>query len=267
MSALCPGLFERLSGPSADIDTVSIGSNTTVLCSNSLQIFELTEEFEENALDTRDLDLLQPVEPGHQRRPSQMSMSPKIGRRVSNNSDLSRSSHHPSSSLPKNEQHPSGPSSVPGPRHRLTSIMTRGVEVAQSAASPLAQIFQPLIFDDDIPDDHQHIQDTHGVSYGPATRRRLSSMQWRNHPPDTGPGAPSTALRRFPTHGSNESRSKALPSQTLSESPDSRTQPQETAEEIEDEGPHPPLEKRLDSIEKRQRRIEDLLVQLSDRIH
>lgn len=223
---------------------------------------------EESALDTHDLDLLHVIDPSHQRGPSQPPASLKSGRRVSNNSDLSRSSHIPSSSLPKHEQNASASSSFPGPRHRLTSIMTRSAEAIQGAASPLAQIFQPLVFDDDQHDD-QHLQDNNGVSYGPATRRRLSSMQWRNHPAadPSAPGAHSTALRRFPTQGSQDSRVKALSAQQpLSESPDSRTQPLETAEQIEEEDPQPPLERRLSDMEARQKRMEDLLIQISERM-
>ena len=194
-----------------------------------------------------------------------MSGSPRLGRRVSNNSDLSRASHPQSSSAPKHEQHAGASSSVLAPRHRLTSLVTRGVEVVQGAASPLAQIFQPLVFDDDLHDD-SHSHETNVVSYGPASRRRLSSMQWRNQPSSEASGLQSTALRRFPTQGSHDSRYRATSApEPVSESPDSRTQPAETAEQIEEEGPTT-MEIRLREIEGRQRRIEDLLVQRSERI-
>ncbi len=113
-----------------------------------------------------------------------------------------QASRHPSPtpSPRKNEQTSPLPLNIPLPlpRHRVNSIVTRGLELAQSAPSPLAQLFQPLIVDDDIhhepsdhPIPHSFMQDhstspeplpapTVGmVSYGPASRRRLTSMHRR----------------------------------------------------------------------------------------
>ncbi|KAH7870612.1 uncharacterized protein C8R40DRAFT_1175417 [Lentinula edodes] len=74
------------------------------------------------------------------------------------------------------------------PRTRVNSIMSRGMEAAQSFTSPLAQIYQPLVVDDDLPlasDESLGLDQVPSVpqggapliSYGPTTRRRLSSMQ------------------------------------------------------------------------------------------
>ena len=54
----------------------------------------------------------------------------------------------------------------------------------------------------------------------------------------------------------------ALATEALSESPDTHTEPIETASQVEEEGPEATLEKRLDSMESRQKRIEDMLVDL-----
>ena len=214
---------------------------------------------------------------------------------------------------------------IPLPRARLNSIVTRGLDVAQAAASPLAQIFQPLIVDDDlipeeqaqIPVDGSSAQPGHAegnggapapspggalVSYGPATRRRLMSMHAapspprrmrtfsvaahgpHAHRPDTygATGESSTALRRFPTN-SPQPRShlglySAAPLSTSpgdARSPISEQQeqdergrspgPHETAAQVESEG-NPEAsewERRLVSIEDRQKRIEDMLVEIS----
>ena len=49
----------------------------------------------------------------------------------------------------------------------------------------------------------------------------------------------------------------ALATEALSESPDTHTESIETASQVEEEGPEATLEKRLDSMESRQKRIED----------
>ncbi|KAI0816960.1 hypothetical protein BC628DRAFT_1404843 [Trametes gibbosa] len=201
--------FEGLTGPDADIDA----------------IFELEEEFEESALDMEEADDVPPIDIARQRRPSQMShrrtsqSSTNHKRRPSLSSSTAGRSTPPVPSSPlKNEQ--AGPSSPQSqsqsqpppasqpqqafalPRTRVNSVLTRGLELAQSASSPLAQIFQPLIVDDDllpsgdeqIPSDGGGIgpsgsgtsMGAAGLSYGPATRRRLSSMHVAANPPRRG---------------------------------------------------------------------------------
>lgn len=113
-------------------------------------------------------------------------------------------------------------------------------------ASPLAQLFHPLIVDDAIPEDAQPNAGTRdGVSYGPLSRRRLSSA--------------TTLQKMFPSsQGDN----------AIVQSPDQRSEAlwePETAEETEEkESTLGSLEwaRRLDSIEKRQQRIEELLLEV-----
>ncbi|KAI0774788.1 hypothetical protein BD413DRAFT_472139 [Trametes elegans] len=190
-------LFDGLTGPEADIDA----------------IFELGEEFEESALDMEETDEVPPIDIVHQRRLSQLSRrrpshSSSHQHRRPSTSSAGHSSPHAASSPLKAE--PAGPSSsprgrspppnhIPLPRTRVNSILTRGLEVAQSAASPLAQIFQPLIVDEEpVPDDLTqsdvavsagtgtgvgHGAGAPAISYGPATRRRLSSMHVASNAP------------------------------------------------------------------------------------
>ncbi|EJF64109.1 hypothetical protein DICSQDRAFT_100749 [Dichomitus squalens LYAD-421 SS1] len=319
-------LFEGLSGPDADIDA----------------IFELEEELEESALDMEETDSVPPigitprrVSQASRRRPSGASI--RQMRRTPSSAGHSTPPRSPSphkaelpepgpSTSPQSQtraQQP--PQHIPLPRARLNSIVTRGLDVAQAAASPLAQIFQPLIVDDDIvpeaqaqiPVDgsgaHPGPGEGHGgapapapgalVSYGPATRRRLMSLHAAPSPPRRmrtysvaahGPhvhrpdaygatGESSTALRRFPTHSSPQSRSHlglyaAAPLSTspddgrgsLSEQPEEAERgrspgPHETAAQVESEGNSEgsEWERRLASIEDRQKRIEDILVEIS----
>ncbi|OBZ74219.1 Calcium channel YVC1 [Grifola frondosa] len=241
--------FEGLTGPDADIDA----------------IFELDEEFGDSALDMEETTHISAMQAANRRRLSQVSR-----RRPSHGSQNGAppTSHTPPASPGKAEQSPAGSSTIPLPRQRVHSIVNRGLELAQSASSPLAQIFQPLVMDDDGPEEQQQ-DGANVVSYGPVTRRRLSSMHAFNQRRPTTESVPSsnantdhaqsTALRRFP---SATARMVASP---LSESTDERREPQETAEQIEEEV-HPTAtvwEKRFDNIEERQKRIEDLLVQLS----
>ncbi|KAI8996333.1 hypothetical protein BD414DRAFT_197116 [Trametes punicea] len=353
-------LFEGLTGPDADIDA----------------IFELEEEFEESALDMEEVDDVPPIDPARQRRLSQLSRrrashsSSQHGRRPSTSS-AGRSTPPVPSSPRKSEQ--AGPSSsacsaltqsqpqnqtqtqgqgqsashIPLPRARLNSLMTRGFEIAQSAPSPLAQIFQPLVVDDDLSaGDDMTASEGGGVvisggngsgagmiSYGPATRRRLSSMHAANPPrrghtysltapgasagyresgadapgPSSGAeaqsrGAPETGaqaqLRRFPTNSPVLRSHLGLTAAQapLSESPDERgegegeggveegrrgasdrwrtMEPKATASQVEGEGVYgeedgvggdqrSDWERRLESIEVRQRRMEEMLVEIA----
>ncbi|KAL7280883.1 hypothetical protein ACG7TL_005827 [Trametes sanguinea] len=198
-------LFEGLTGPDADIDA----------------IFELEEEMEESALDLEETDDVPPIEQTrqqrrlsqisrrrashssqHQRRPSTSTAGRSTPPIPASPQQLKPENAGPSSS-PPNQQGQSTvqppPAHIPLPRARVNSLVTRGLELAQSASSPLAQIFQPLVVDDDGgPDDQTMFSDgaasaggmssgngavTTGISYGPATRRRLSSMHVANAPP------------------------------------------------------------------------------------
>ncbi|TFK79738.1 hypothetical protein K466DRAFT_667994 [Polyporus arcularius HHB13444] len=321
--------FEGLTGPEADIDA----------------IFELEEELEDSALDMEETDDVPPIG-ANRRRFSQVSRrrpsgaSQHASRRPSTSTGRSTP---PAPESPQKTEFPApGPSSTPQsqsqplqfpghihlPRPRVNSIVARGFDMAQAAASPLAQIFQPLVVDDDLIPEEQVSEGTntpgpagHGnggappalVSYGPATRRRLMSMHAAPAPPrrlrtysvagqshpqpaaggSTGPadgygttGESSTALRRVPTN-SPPQRSQLgllLAQAPLSGSPDERSgrmeeaiqqqqramggqerEPRETASQLETEGSHETSdwERRLESIEERQKRIEEMLVEIS----
>jgi len=155
-----------------------------------------------SALDTRDDiemswanrgDKTSPSRPEQQAQASQTqpSQSPQPVTSTSQNSQSSNGHVHfqtpPSSST-------SSPHPIPRPR--VNSVLNRGLEVAQSFTSPLAQIFQPLIVDDDgIPEDSEQ-NSGHAppmISYGPASRRRLSSMTGRRMTSD-----PSASRHAFP---------------------------------------------------------------------
>lgn len=117
-------------------------------------------------------------------------------------------------------------------------------------ASPLAQIFQPLIVDELMPEDTQPYAGTReGVSYGPVSRRRLSS---------------ATTLQRMMQ--SNREGDVVV------QSPDQRSDmlwDLETAEETQEkEATLGSLEweRRLDSIERREKRIEELLIEIVSRM-
>ncbi|EIW58800.1 uncharacterized protein TRAVEDRAFT_72272 [Trametes versicolor FP-101664 SS1] len=287
-------LFEGLTGPDADIDA----------------IFELEEELEESALDLNETDDVPPIDPAHQRRLSQMSRRrasqssshgprrPSISGSIAGRSTatappspLKAEQAGPSSPPNQSQQPGSQPamSHIPLPgRARVNSVLARGLDLAQSVSSPLAQIFQPLIVDDDFisggDDQNSSEAATSGpsgngmsagqISYGPATRRRLSSMHVLSPPrrgrtyssatPALGliPGhreagadgaGPSlspergglTALRKFPTNSPLRSHLGLMATQApLSESPDERgeaqsavsfNEPRETASQAEAE--------------------------------
>ena len=146
--------------------------------------------------------------------------------------------------------------------------------MAQNAASPLAQIFQPLLMDDDGPDGEDAQDGGHAnglVSYGPASRRRLSSMPRRPAAAADPFGVGSShsqagAMRRPPVSPiSRTSSARGLGAQ-LSASPDqhSHLEHLETAEEAEED--RPVWMTRLDEIEQRHRRMEDMLAQILDRL-
>ncbi|KAG5647801.1 hypothetical protein DXG03_007723 [Asterophora parasitica] len=224
--------LEGLVGSDADINT----------------IFEIEEEFE-SALDTNE-DAADYSTPQRQRRTSTQS-----GPRPSN---------------------PSG-SPLHAPRLRLNSIVHRGSAAAHHFVSPLAQVFQPLPVHDAIPEEPN---DKSGgsptittksapasvpvpvVSYGPASRRRLSSMhsatrgQRQLSLPDQTKEFPSTSRSLSP-----------LPQMKRSGSPhpiDSPSSPV-PASAIEDQAGESDAVwvGRLEEMERRQARIEELLVQIA----
>lgn len=210
-----------------------------------------------------------------------------------------------------NSQPPTGTLSPPGagPTHpaartRLNSLMSRGAEAAHTFTSPLAQIFQPLVVDDDMILEEEPLNSDGtnatgptpsvsspppGLSYGLASRRRLSSMQsmYRRNPAT---GDPShLSANASPTHASSHTQSHSTMGRFLgqtsrddlhhafSSSPDSQQRPDAsreslaipTADEVkreEDEGTGGmSLEwtRRMERMEERQERIEGLLERIA----
>lgn len=140
----------------------------------------------------------------------------------------------------------------------MNSLLNRGAEAAQSFTSPLAQIFQPLVVDDDIPEE----QDPHSslsvpsISYGPASRRKHSVMQ-RSPAADSG----VHMAQRFPTMDSQ------APLSASPEAASSQAEPA-TAEEITEGQTHETESsewtQRLEKLEQGQKRIEELLIKLTN---
>ncbi|EGN96774.1 hypothetical protein SERLA73DRAFT_75638 [Serpula lacrymans var. lacrymans S7.3] len=269
-------LFEGLAGSGADIDV----------------IFELEDELD-SALDTREYDELPSLDLLHRR-----SSSKKSVRRPSSNASShmpppslhpSNGSSHPphppplppsndlAASPPKLQIPPSPPRPsphttnrpLPGsptsavPRRRVNSVLGRP-DISQSY-SPLAQVFQPLLVDEDIPEEDV-LNAPPLISYGPASRRRLTSMQsMHRRPTNDLLHLHTMGPRKFPST-ENEARQESLSEGPLSESPNQRQEPL-TAEQLEEDndnnGGTLQWTRRMDKIERSQKRIEELLVQLT----
>jgi hypothetical protein len=162
----------------------------------------------------------------------------------------------------------------------LNQLVNKGVEMAQSAvASPLAQLFQPLVVDDDMileePEESQSSQSGNPplLSYGPASRRRLKSVNTRR--PGTDFLAPPASVqgggvRWGPSLISSRITEQQQISQSLEQQEQQEETEPETAEQVEEEeqtgGGEPRLMRRLHIMEERQKRIEDLLIELSKKI-
>ncbi|KAI0322775.1 hypothetical protein OF83DRAFT_1091683 [Amylostereum chailletii] len=217
-------------------------------------IFELEDDMG-SALDMQDQGMPPPI--GRQRA---ISMTP---RRSSGGKNGHGSSSNHSITSPVSSPKRDIPSITTMPRHRLTSILHEGAaEVARSVASPLAQIFQPVTIDEGIPEQDEQPRDA--VSYGPASRRRrLSSSVRPSRPPHLDTQGSPTHFRRFPTGESP----------MLSESPEqhpsgshlgARSPP--TAGQIEEEDSeigNMQWTSKLEEMEQRQKRMEELLKEIA----
>ncbi|KAF8634558.1 hypothetical protein AX17_004148 [Amanita inopinata Kibby_2008] len=140
------------------------------------------------------------------------------------------------------------------PRVRVNSLRPPD---PNQVSSPLAQLYQPLIVDSDVieeSDEEQTVTLAHStVSYGPATRRRLSSI----HPtPRRVTPDPAVGPRRFPSMGGGKM------------SPDLLSQSPEQVESIKNGERETKAKKcstvvdmarRLEEMEKRQQGMESLL--------
>ena len=174
-----------------------------------------------------------------------------------------------------------GPAYPVPARPRINSV----VNPVTSSASPLALLFQPLVVDDDVitedQEDNQNPPKAPNIlSYGPASRRRLVSLGPRRRSralTETSPVA-STLNRwqrpdsRQPSH----SLTRSDDGDQISMGPDpgqinpSTSSVHETAgqvlEDEERDGGEPGLSRRLEMMEERQRRIEAMLVKLTENL-
>ncbi|KAJ7247668.1 hypothetical protein B0H12DRAFT_1124984 [Mycena haematopus] len=229
--------FEGLAGSDSAIDIV----------------FEIEDELMESALE------------------SALAMDDAPANGETFNHGKRRMSPYSSVTRPEQQQAPApaqpAPTPPPGQRNRVTSLMHRGAEVAHTFTSPLAQIFQPLVVDDggipqdNVPHGQQNTPSSPSapapppiaVSYGPAYRRRLSSMHVRDqsgHALQSSGHARQNSGMLFPTSGERDD--------PFSTSPDERAESLPTAEELE-ENKDSEWMRRLESMEARQERIEALL--------
>ncbi|KAL4268991.1 Transient receptor potential calcium channel [Pleurotus pulmonarius] len=230
--------FDGLAGADADIDA----------------IFEIEEEASESALDTTEYPM-SPVDAPRDRRMSPTKRATKLP-----------------SPPPANRQH-TGPARD-APRTRVASLLSDAAHNAAHAVSPLAQLFQPLIVDDSIPEESEastedgQVHQPHVVipipqiSYGPASRRRLSSIARRPTGHDFNAQAHATGMRKFPGTSGSAGTDHEHPM------PESPSQLEESASQMKkDEGDDmgntsSQVFSRLEKIEERQQRIERLLEQV-----
>lgn len=186
--------------------------------------------------------------------------------------DPDQHSHHaaPRPPSPRNIGHNRHLSAPLGHRRRLSSIHRPDV-----AQSPLASIFQPLVLDDVLEPEESTSDGASSallpypqLGYSPATRRRLGSAQSvRKRPSNTSLwGAKPTGSGR-PAFPPLDTRAETL-SGALSSSPDLQEEvggiatAEQAEEQAEENGGMAEWMKRMERIEGRQERIEDLLVQL-----
>ncbi|KAF8586037.1 hypothetical protein K439DRAFT_1646379 [Ramaria rubella] len=225
--------FEGLVGAGADIDAV----------------FDIEDEL------TPDAEL------SNQTRSRRPSSSAKTFKRSSFGA---HSQSNGQSNVPSTPEHRSPPLQA---HQRPRAIPQRVAGVAEAFSqniSPLAQVYSPLPMDDDIVEDSalssspSPFVSTTGVSYGPATRRRFSSMVHRRTANDPGPGfsGEGSSVKRLES-GSSNNEGYSLAEEGVPE----------TVTELESEEEHlggnVNLEKRLAGMEARQQRIEEMLIQLT----
>jgi len=153
------------------------------------------------------------------------------------------------------------------------------VNTSTSSASPLAMLFQPIVVDDDVimedQEDNQGPLRPQGLSYGPVSRRRLVSLgpRRRGHPL-VDPSPVASVLNRWQrpdTRQPSQSLTRSDDGDRFSGSPDrirpSSSIPETAGQVLEDEerdGGEPGLSKRLEAMEDRQKRIEEMLVRLTE---
>lgn len=253
-------LFEGLAGSDADIDI----------------IFEVVEDSEE-AVDTENYADLPLPQTALQRqisrksdgRPSRSPLRPShsLKKRTESRRTPSPSTNQSSGASRPSEhtRHSFAPAAL---RRRLNSMFNK----TDTLPSPLAQVFQPVVVDDEIPEEHAfdkgvslqpHSGNGHMVSYGPASRRRLSSMHLvsRRGADSAVQASDSSQRPAFPVV---DTRPEVLVAGPLSASPNRQPETVEQMEETkENSGGLLELSERIKDMEDRQKRIEGILIQLS----
>jgi len=148
--------------------------------------------------------------------------------------------------------------------HRLSKIMPRPRLVSSAnrlpethLSSPLAQVFSPVVTDEDARLEPNAI--SQGISFGPATRRRLTSIMKAS---ERGNGQEQDQLEPFPSLGERTSLSPVHDANNSS----SKEIIVKAEDELESGGLEVTIMQRLDAMEQRHQRIEDMLLQLSQRI-
>ncbi|KAG9313053.1 hypothetical protein JVU11DRAFT_6493 [Chiua virens] len=254
-------LFEGLAGPSGDINV----------------IFDIEDELAPppDIVDEECTFSEPPHNSGQERRVSRMpsrlstqSYSLHPTRPPSPKEHIHSHGLHPPHALPRQ---PSPQRNAIHLRQASTPItlrrrLTPSIHKPDVAQSPLAQIFQPLIFDETPTQEEAFSDSASGgggslfapqISYGPATRRRLTSRCVGDETYGIGEArvsiARTRAQRRWRASGCHL---------TMRKSPGILRLWKQTEEIAEENGGMPEFMKRMERIEGQQQRIEDLLVQL-----
>jgi hypothetical protein len=167
---------------------------------------------------------------------------------------------------------PTAPSGPPSPsnaiRARLNSMAPRALD---TSPSPLAQVFQPLVVTDTIPEEPLEPTQPIGLGYAPGRRRRLSSIQSTKRSEDSlFNQAQPHAMTKFPlvaktSSGASVPLSKSPNQLSGGGSPTSATVETQTPDMAVQDYSAGILDwtRRMDEMERRQGRIEELLVQIA----
>lgn len=219
-----------------------------------------------------------------------LQLPPAVANKPSSDKSNVASQPPSESSRRPSEHHVEGATSVviKSPRQRVNSITQipgHRPELSQSF-SPLAQIYQPLVVDDDLIVEEAATETSAPSLPNPYSRRRRLSSMHRFPPtdPHISQSNSNVALRRFPT--TTSSLGRTVPERTIMETPASVTLSQTAVPEaaqppplvanlrslsqIEDEedrtGATSQLALRLDRIEERQKSLESLLQEIAQRL-
>ena len=166
-------------------------------------------------------------------------------------------------------------------RPRINSL----VNPSSSSASPLAMLFQPLFVEEDaIAEDQEDYQNSSRtpnlLSYGPASRRRLVSLGPRRRGRTFAETSPvASTLNRWQRPDARQvsnSLTRSDDGDRFSGSldpaqinPSTLSIPETAGQVLEDEergGGEPGLSKRLEVMEERQKRIEEMLIRLTENL-